>query len=144
MPLSCSTLTGAELPQAKKLLCLCAQGHHFSRVQLFATVWTVASQASLSGDSPGKNTRAYWPILVTIPFKSTVLPAALAANSPEYCQLPWCYQNPWDPGSCTTSTPGPHRGKPKSSRAPSGAIPSGRPTCRGANKTTIETQGLCG
>jgi len=41
-------------------------------------------------------------------------------------------------------TPGPHRGKPKSSRAASGANPSGRPTCRGGNKTTIETQGQYG
>ena len=30
---------------------------HFSRVQLFAALWTVACQAPLSmGDSPGKNT----------------------------------------------------------------------------------------
>ena len=56
----------------------------------------------------------------------------------------WCCQNPCDPSSCTTSTPGPHRGKLKSSRAASGANPSGRPTCRGGNKTTIETQGQCG
>ena len=35
----------------------------------------------------------------------------------------WCCQNPCDP--CTTSTPGPHRGKPKSSRAASGVNPSG-------------------
>ena len=56
----------------------------------------------------------------------------------------WCCQNPCNPSSCTTSTPGPHRGKPKSSRAASGANPSGRPTCRGGNKTTIETQGQCG
>ena len=37
----------------------------------------------------------------------------------------WCCQNPCDPSSCTTSTPGPHRGKPKSSRAASEANPSG-------------------
>ena len=37
----------------------------------------------------------------------------------------WCFQNPCDPSSCTISTPGPHRGKPKSSRAASGANPSG-------------------
>ena len=36
----------------------------------------------------------------------------------------WCCQNPCNPSSCTTSTPGPHRGKPKSSRAASGANPS--------------------
>ena len=37
----------------------------------------------------------------------------------------WCCQNPCNPSSCTTSTPGPHRGRPKSSRAASGASPSG-------------------
>ena len=56
----------------------------------------------------------------------------------------WCCQNPCDPSSYTTSTPGPHRGKPNSSRAASGANSSGQPTCRGGNKTTIETQGQCG
>ena len=55
-----------------------------------------------------------------------------------------CCQNPCDPSSCTTSKPGPHRGKPKSSRAASGANSSGQPTCRGGNKTTIETQEQCG
>ena len=29
---------------------------HFSRVRLSATLWTAASQAPLSWDSPGKNT----------------------------------------------------------------------------------------
>ena len=38
--------------------------------------------------SPDKNPGAYWPILVTIPFWSTVFPAALATNSPEYLELP--------------------------------------------------------
>ena len=33
----------------------------------------------------------------------------------------------------------PSRGKPKPSRAASGANPRGRPTCRGGNKTTSET-----
>jgi len=56
--------------------------------------------------------------------------------STSYCQ------NPCNPSSCTTSAPGPHRGKPKSSRAASGVNPSGRPTCRSGNKT-IETRGQC-
>ena len=49
---------------------------------------------SLSGfsvretSSPVKNTEVYWPILVAIPFYSTIFPAALAANSPEYLLLP--------------------------------------------------------
>ena len=41
-----------------------------------------------AGGSPDKNPGAYWPILVAIPFYSTVFPAALAANSPEYLVLP--------------------------------------------------------
>ena len=89
------------------------------------------------GGSPGKSPRVYWPILVAIPFLSTIFPAALADNSPEYLVLP----DPCDFSSCTISTPGPHRGKPKSSRAASGATPSGQPISRGGNKTTIETQG---
>ena len=40
------------------------------------------------GGSPGKNTGAYWPILVAILFYSTIFPAALAASSPEYLVLP--------------------------------------------------------
>jgi len=61
-------------------------------------------------------------------------------------QLPWVSGAARTPATqtCTTSTPGPHRGKPKSSRAASGAKPSGGPTCRGGDKTTIETQGQCG
>ena len=38
--------------------------------------------------SPGRNTGAYCPILVAIPFWSTVFPAALDPNSPEYLVLP--------------------------------------------------------
>ena len=40
------------------------------------------------GGSPGKNIGTYWPILVAIPYYSTLFPAALAANSPEYLVLP--------------------------------------------------------
>ena len=68
----------------------------------------------------------------------TLFPASLAANSPEYLVLP----EPLQPKQGTSSTPGPHRGKPKSSRAASGAHPSGRPTCRGGNKTTFENKGV--
>ena len=56
----------------------------------------------------------------------------------------WSFKNPCNPSSCTTSIPGPHRGKPKSFRAGSAANPSGRLTYRGGNKTTVETQGQCG
>ena len=36
----------------------------------------------MEGDSPGKNTGTYWPILVAINFQSTIFSAALS------CQLP--------------------------------------------------------
>ena len=50
---------GAELPQTKKVLHLCAQGC-FGPVQLFAPLWTVACQASLSG---GFSNQDYWSVL---------------------------------------------------------------------------------
>ena len=37
--------------------------------------------------SPCKSTGVYWPILVVIPFWSTIFPAARATNSPEYLVL---------------------------------------------------------
>ena len=39
----------------------------------------------------------------------------------------WCCQNHCDPSSCTTSTTGPHWGRPKSSREASGTNHCGRP-----------------
>ena len=53
------------------LLCILANQSHrvTGRVQLFVILWTVACQGLLcQGASSGKNTRAYWPILVTTPF----------------------------------------------------------------------------
>ena len=59
VPLSRSTLNGAELPLTKKVLRLHTQGH-FSRVQLFATLWFVVYQASLS---VGFSRQEYWSVL---------------------------------------------------------------------------------
>ena len=72
----------------KKSSHLCMWGH-FHRVQLVVTLCTMACQASVGGHSPGKNTRVYWPLLVSIPFfRSTIFPAALVADSSEYLVLP--------------------------------------------------------
>ena len=106
--------------EKKKILHLCMQGR-FSSVQLFVNLWTVACHASLSGGSLARILECidqYW-----LSYPSRAL----------YVQLPylptpqstWCCQNPCDPSSCTTSTPGPHRGRLKSSRAASGFNPSG-------------------
>ena len=59
-----STLTGAELPKAKKgRFYACGITCH---TQLFATLWTVAYQAC-QGSSPGKNTGESWPMLAATP-----------------------------------------------------------------------------
>ena len=135
---SCSTLNWGRAATGKESLSV--QGH-LGCSQLFVTLWTVACQASLSGGvlrarilerigqcwSPYPSRALYF----LLPWPSTPLRT-------------WSCQNPCGPSSCTTSTPGPHRGKPKASRAASGASPSGRPTCRGGDKTTSETQGWCG
>ena len=95
MPPSCSTLTGAELPQTKKVLHLCAQGC-FGPVQLFAPLWTVACQASLSG---GFSRQEYWSLLANTGCH------ILLEHCFSCCPLStWCCQNPCDPSSCTTST----------------------------------------
>ena len=63
--------------------------------------------------SPGNNTGAYWPILVAIGFLEHCI-SCYPSHQPPLST--WCCQNPCDPSSCTISTPGPHRGKPKPSR----------------------------
>ena len=72
-PSSCATFMinphwGRAATGKKSLVPICTG--RFSSVQLIVTLWTVACQASLSGSggSLGKNTGAYLPILVVIPF----------------------------------------------------------------------------
>ena len=57
----------------------------------------------------------YW-----LPYPSRALYLLLPSPNPLSTS---CCQNPCDPSSCTTSTPGPHSSKPKPSRAASGAKP---------------------
>ena len=67
-PSSCTTFTlnshwgraATGQKKKKKVLHLCTQGH-FSSIQLFATLWTVACQASISGEF---SRQEYWSILV--------------------------------------------------------------------------------
>ena len=132
---------GQSCRSQKKAFRLCVQGL-FGSVQFFATLWTMACQASLSGRRVLQArilepTGQYW-----LPYPSRTLYFLL--SQPPTPLSTWCCQNPCNPSSCSTSTPGPHREKPKSSRAASETNPSGRPTCRGGNKTTIETQRQCG
>ena len=96
---------------------------------LCAPVDCVLPGLSVRG-SPGKNTGVSWPILVATPFQSTVFPAALATNSPEYQVLP----EPLRPKQLQHLHSWPSPGQPKSSRVASGANPSGWPTGRGEEK----------
>ena len=91
-PSSCTTFIikphwgrAATGKKKKKDLHLYTQGH-YSHVQLFVNFWTVACQASLSGSSR----QEYWSVLANTDchtFQSTIFPAVLAANSPEYLVL---------------------------------------------------------
>ena len=97
----------------KKFLCLRAQGH-LGAVQLFATLYTVTFQASLS--ERGFSGQEYWSVLANT--RCHTLLGHCISCCPT-CQLPELLQ----PSSCTTSTPGRHRSKPKPSRAASEAKP---------------------
>ena len=88
MPPSCSTLTGAELPQAKKVLHLCIQGR-FGHVWLFATLWTVSCQASLS--ERGFSRQAYWSVLTNTgchTLREHYISCCPSLQPPEYLVLP--------------------------------------------------------
>ena len=89
------------------------------------------------GGSPGRNTGAYWAILVAMHYISC---------------CPSCHP-PWVPGAARTPAtqavaPLPHLALTGANPSPPEQSqelnPSGWPTCRGGNKTTIETQGQCG
>ena len=79
------------------------------------------------------------PTLVAIPYWSAILPAALAANP----RVPGAARTP----AAQAAAPPPHLALTGTSPSPPGQLqddPSGRPTCRGGNKTTNETRGQCG
>ena len=114
-----SQLSLGQSCHRQKVLCLCAQGH-FGQVQLCDPVdcglpgFSVREgvlQASIL-----KCSSQYW-----LPYPSRALDFLLPW--PPTPLSTWCCQNLCDPSSCTTSAPGPHRGKPKSSRAASGTTP---------------------
>jgi len=65
---------------------------------------------------------------------NTTAPAAETVGIPKHLVPPGSH----DLSSCTTSTPHPLWGKPKSSRAAPGANFYRQPTCRGGDKITIE------
>ena len=83
------------------------------------------------------NTGAYWPTLVALPSRALYfllpqLPTPLST---------WCCQNPCNPSSCTTSTPGLHRGKSKSFREASGANPVDDPHAEVEIKPQLKPRG---
>ena len=106
-------------------------------IQRFATLWTVACQASVS---VGFSRQEYCSVLAATGchvLLKHIFPAARAANP----LSTWCCQNPCDPSSTTTSTPGPRRGKPKSSRATSGANPVEDPSAEVEIKPRLKPRG---
>ena len=123
----------------RKSLCLCAQ-NLFGPVSLRPCRLWPAGLLCQTGGPPGKNTS----VLVSTGCYTLLEHCVSCCPSRHPPLSTWCCQNPCNSSSCPTSTPGPHPDKPKPSREASGANPSGGPTCRGGNKTTVETQGQCG
>ena len=75
---------GQSCYRQKNVLHLCVQGC-FSRIRLALCTPVDCSLPDFSvreRGSPGKNTGAYWPILLTITFKSTIISCCPS------CQLP--------------------------------------------------------
>ena len=66
-PPSCPTLTGAQLPQSKKVLHLCMQSLRLCPTLCDSVDCGLSGFFVREGASPGKNTGVYWPILVAIP-----------------------------------------------------------------------------
>ena len=134
-PSSCTTFTlnshWGRASTGKKVLHLCVLGHSGS-VLLFTTLPGVSVR---EGGSPARileHIGQYW-----VPYPSRALyflPAALAANPPEYLVLP----EPLRPKQLHRLHTWPSQGQ-----TASGANPSGQPISRGGNKTTSETQAQC-
>ena len=91
-PSSCAIFTvnshWAELPLAKKPCVYVSRITSVVSNALRPCTLCLPGFSVREGGSPGKNSGVYWPILVAIPFWSTVFPAALTANSSEYLVLP--------------------------------------------------------
>ena len=85
---------------------------------------SIPVDCGLPGFRGGFSRQEYWSALANTGFH-TLLEHYISCYS---SSQPAEYLNPCDPSSRTTSTPGPPRGRPKPSRAASGANPSGRPT----------------
>ena len=85
---------------------------------------SIPVDCGLPGFRGGFSRQEYWSALANTGFH-TLLEHYISCYS---SSQPAEYLNPCDPSSHTTSTPGPPRGRPKPSRAASGANPSGRPT----------------
>ena len=136
-PSSCATSTGAGLPQAKNVLRLCLQGR-FRRVQLSATLWTVACQPSLSerGVLQARTLEPigqdWFPCLLGHYFLLPEPPAPLRT---------WCCQNPCDPSSCTASAPGPQGANPSPPGQPQEQTPGDGPHAEVEIKPQVKPRG---
>ena len=127
-PSSCITFTlnshwGRAATGKKRLVSTRARGR-CGPVRLFATLWTVACQASLSG-------RRVLQARILEPIGQYWLPYLLG----HYFLLPeppaplrtWCCRNPCDPRSCTASAPGPQGANPSPPGQPQEQTPGDGP-----------------
>ena len=124
-PSSCSTFTlhshWAELPQAKKksLVFMCAEPLRSCRTLCDPVDCGLQGFFVREGVLQARILEHIG--LYSLPYLSRALYFLLPY--PPTPLSTWCCWNPCDPSSCTTSTPEPHRGKPKPSRAASETKP---------------------
>ena len=122
----------------RKVMPLCKQGL-FGHVQFFVTLLTVACQASLSGR--GFSRQEDWGILSNAGCH-TLLEHCISRcpsrrQAPEDVVLPETLR----PSSCTTSTPGPHRGRPKPPGQPQEQTPVDDPHAEVGIKPQLKPKG---
>jgi len=141
-PSSCSTFTlnshWGRAATGKKVLHLCSQCH-FGRVWLCNPV-----DCGLPGFCQGQFSRQeYWSVLANTGCHTLLkhyISCCPSRQPPEYLVLPeplrpkqLHHLHTWHSQGQTQALQGSLRSKP-----------SGWPTCRGGNKTTVEIQGQCG
>ena len=109
VPSSHSTLTGAELPQTRKsCIYTCRVTYVVSKSLRPCRLWP----ARLLCQGGGFSKQEYWRPLANT--SCHTLQEHYISCCPS-CQFPLstlCCQNPCNPSSCTTSTPGPHVANP--------------------------------
>ena len=138
VPPSCSTLTGAEMPQAKKTSCMyvCRVASVVSDSLQSYRLWP----ARLLCQGEGFSRQEYWSVLANTGCHTLL---------ERYISCCPSLQSPWVPGAArapatqaaATSTPGPHRGNPSPPGQPQEQTPVDDPHAEVEIKPQLKPRG---